>query len=250
MPRLTLVMIHGLIGSLRYFEPEKRLPQVRILAPDLLGYGQYQDAAPDSLTLHNQADHVIMRINESGAQSVCLLGHSMGGAIAMMVAARMPERVAGVINVEGNFTLKDAFWSRKIAEGGPDAWEKEFKRMQSDVPAWLHRCSVEPTEPRIEWTQAILDHQPPATVFAMSRAIVEETDDPTYLETVRGSIDRGLPIHLLAGERSADAWDVPPFVRQAAASDIIQPHVAHLMMLEAPDAFCRLIARILSAATP
>jgi pimeloyl-ACP methyl ester carboxylesterase len=241
-----LVMIHGLVGSLRYFEPEKRLRNARVIAPDLLGYGEYQDAAPDSLTLHDQADHVIQCINESGAQSIWLLGHSMGGAIAMMVAARMPERIAGVINVEGNFTLKDAFWSRKIVEGGLDAWDAEFQRMQSDIPGWLRRCGVEPNEQRITWTGAILDHQPPATVFRMSRAIVEETGDPTYLETVRGSIDHGLRIHLLAGERSAAAWDVPAFVRQAAVSDIIQPGVGHLMMLEDANEFCRLITEMLT----
>ncbi|UCF33874.1 MAG: alpha/beta hydrolase [Phycisphaerales bacterium] len=246
MPRPTLVMIHGLVGSLRYFEPEKRLRNARVVTPDLLGYGQYQDAAPDSLTLHGQVDHVIQCIEESGAQSVWLLGHSMGGAIAMMVAARIPERIAGVINVEGNFTLKDAFWSRRIVEGGPDAWDAEFKRMQSDIPGWLRRCGVEPTKQRITWTQEILDHQPPGTVFGMSQAILEETGDSEYLEIVRGSLDRGLRIHLLAGQRSAAAWDVPASVRRAAASDIIQHGVGHMMMLEAPDEFCRHIEEMLT----
>ena len=75
----------------------------------------------------------------------------------------------------------------------------------------------------------------------MSRAIVEETRDPDFMQAVQAVVDVGLPIHLIAGERSAAAWDVPDFVRRAAHSYTEQPDAGHLMMLEAPDAFCRIV---------
>jgi lipase len=43
---------------------------------------------------------------------VQLIGHSVGGVVAAGYAHRFPKRVASFVNVEGNFTLADAFWSR------------------------------------------------------------------------------------------------------------------------------------------
>jgi lipase len=54
-----------------------------------------------------------------------------------------------------------------------------------------------------------------------------------------------MPVHLIAGERSRDGWDVPPWARdQAASFDVVQG-VGHLMMLEDGDGFGRLLVRII-----
>jgi hypothetical protein len=79
----------------------------------------------------------------------------------------------------------------------------------------------------------------------MAKAILAETLCPSYLDTVRRLLARGLPMHLVAGAKSATDWDVPEIVRTAAASYTEQPAVGHLMMLEDPDGFCRILAAIL-----
>ena len=241
MPRPALVMIHGLVGSLDYFGPETLLRHAQPSTPALLGYGERRDAAPHILTLEGQAEHVAAHIRELTSEPVWLLGHSMGGAIAMLLAARQPELVCGLINVEGNFTLKDAFWSSRVVAQGPDEWEREYRGMLSGVRVWLVACGVAPNPRRVRWAEQILACQPASTVYAMSRAIVEETRDPDFMQAVQAVVDGGPPIHLIAGERSAAAWDVPDFVRRAARSYTEQPDAGHLMMLEAPDAFCRIV---------
>ena len=243
----ALLMIHGLVGSQEYFDPAARITGASVHTCDLLGYGTLRDVSPDRLTLAQQADHVLAYLHEAGCERAWLLGHSMGGAVAMLAADRAPEMVSGVINVEGNFTLKDAFWSSRIISKTPEQWATEYERMQQDVGGWLTCCGVEPTTRRVEWAGMILAHQPPATVYRMSRALVEETQRPEFLQTVGRVIDRGLPVHLLAGEKSAAAWDVPDFVRRTAASYAEQPAVGHLMMLEDPDTFGRLVDRCLAA---
>ncbi len=234
-------MIHGIVGSLDYFAPASRFHHADVHTIDLLGYGSQRDAAPERLTLVSQVDHVRAHLDRLGTDPVWLLGHSMGGAVVMMLADRCPDRVAGVINVEGNFTLNDAFWSKSIAGKGIEKWEDEYRAMQADVPAWLVKCGVEPNDLRVGWAEAILANQPPSTLHKMSRAILSETAPPEYLQAVRHVVNRGIPIHLLAGERSAGAWDVPDFVRAAAASYLEQPATGHLMMLEEPDAFCTIV---------
>jgi pimeloyl-ACP methyl ester carboxylesterase len=244
MDKPTLVMLHGLVGSLHYFDPQARLTGVSVVTVDLLGFGRHADVPPDRLTLAAQAEHVGRRIDGLVDEKVWLLGHSMGGAVAVLAAERRPERVCGIINVEGNLTEKDCFWSRKIAAKTPAAWADDYRVMQSDPAGWLVRCGVEPDLQRVAWADHILTYQPASTVYAMAKALLAETLCPEYLDVVRRLLEHGLLLHLLAGEKSAAAWGVPDFVRAAAASYTEQPGVGHLMMLEAPDAFCELIASI------
>jgi len=248
MSRPTLLMIHGLVGSLDYFRPASRTTGARVHTCDLLGYGARRDAPLKELTISAQADHVAGVISGIGAGPVWLLAHSMGGAVAVLVADRFPQLVAGMINVEGNFTLKDAFWSAKIADLEPEAWEKRYRDMLGDVAKWVEQCGVAATPQRVEWMRGILINQPAKTVYVMSEAILRETGPREYLSAVRRIIKKGLSIHLLAGERSAPAWDVPDFVRDSASSYTEQSGVGHLLMLEDPDAFCGIVDSILKKA--
>ena len=119
--------------------------------------------------------------------------------------------------------------------------------MQSDIPAWLDACGITHTVEREEWARQILAWQPAGTVYAMSQTLVEQTQKPVYLQAVRNVFERGVPVHLIAGEHSADAWDVPSFARHAARSYTEIPGVGHLKMLEAPDGFCRTVDLCLKA---
>lgn len=239
-----MLIIHGLIGSLDYFDPGRRICGASVRGIDLVGYGTSPLMRGQRPTLQDQADHVASHLPDG---PTWLLGHSMGGAIAMMVADQHAHRVVGVINVEGNFTLKDAFWSSTIADQSPEDWAERYDAMRRDVSDWLTRCSIKPNPQRIEWATRMLDNQPPETVYAMSQAIIAETGTPAYLDAVRRVVDRGLAIHLIAGERSAGEWDVPKFVRDAARTDTQISGAGHLMMLEEPDAFCRAVETILAS---
>ncbi len=243
-----LVMIHGLIGSLDYFDPGERIGGTRVAMPDLLGYGSLAGVPIHGLTLARQAEHVVGQVRALPDETVWLLGHSMGGAVAMRVADRIPDRIAGVINVEGNFSLKDAFWSARIAEQSLGDWTRDYRRMQCDCADWLEKCGIEPSDERIRRAEAVFANQSAETVYAMSNAIVRETAAPAYLDCVRRVVERSCPVHLVAGERSAADWDVPDFVLRAAGSYTEQPGAGHLMMLEDPDAFCQIVNEIMRRA--
>jgi pimeloyl-ACP methyl ester carboxylesterase len=238
MSRPVLLMIHGLVGPLDYFDPRARISAAGVATLDLLGYGAYRETPDEELSLSTQADHVLRFLSELGTERTVLAGHSMGGAVVMLAAARGPGAISGIINIEGNFTLKDAFWSEQIASQTLDEWLQRFDSMRADVAGWLKQCGIEPSDQRIAWAQNILDHQPARTVRAMSKAILEETGREEYLAAVRGAVDSGVDIYLVAGARSAAAWDVPDFVRRAARSYTEIPSAGHMMMLEKPDVFC------------
>jgi len=75
--------------------------------------------------------------------------------------------------------------------------------------------------------------------------VIETTSQPAYLEDVNAVLDSGIPMHLFAGERSRGGWHVPESVLRRAASLTVQPGVGHVMMLEAPEEFLGLVARLL-----
>ncbi|UCE58666.1 MAG: alpha/beta hydrolase [Phycisphaerales bacterium] len=241
----VLFIIPGLIDTLTCIEPEARIRSAVVHTCDLLGYGRSRDIPQDRLTLQAQVDHVFEHLGSIGGGNVWVLGHSMGGQIAMMLADQHPDLLSGMINVEGNFTMKDAFWSSKIVGQRVEEWAAEYQSMQDDPAAWLSRCGVETNPRNILWGKHILANQPADTVYSMSAELVAAAKIPDYPAAVRRVVERGPPIHLLAGERSAAAWDVPDFVLRAAASYTQMPGVGHLMMLEMPDEFCRMIDRLI-----
>lgn len=243
---MPLVMIHGLMGSLNFYAPHERIRTVAVHTPDLIGYGQLRDVREPEITLASQTAHVVRYLNEQVDEPCVLLGHSVGGAIAMLAAEASPERVQGVINVEGNFTLADAFWCREIACLSDEDWRTEHTRLVADPEGWLTNGDVAITPQRVEWARGALANQPRETIQAMARAVVAETGDAGYLPRIRSVVERGTPLLLLAGERSASGWDLPDWARAVALDYVVQKDVGHMMMLEQPDEFCRIVENMIT----
>ncbi len=92
--RETLVLIHGFAGSHRIWDGVLQfLPQeLRVLAPDLPGHGRSLDVAGAGKA-RACAAAVINALDEREVNSFHLAGHSFGGAVAVLVALQVPERV-------------------------------------------------------------------------------------------------------------------------------------------------------------
>lgn len=240
----NLVMIHGLLGSIHYFSPQFHMPDTVVHTPDMIGYAKRVETTK-TINLATQAADLARYIQEDIGRPVWLLGHSIGGAVAMLVADLVPQLVRGLISVEGNFTLNDAFWCKRIASMDKQAWADEFRLICSDPSAWLHRGGIAPSDERLDWARAILANQPHGTVHNMACSVVATTGTPTYLELVRRVIERGTPLYLLAGEKSATGWDVPDWARAAAQQYVVQPNAGHMLMLEDPALFCKTVSSMM-----
>src|SRR5438045_3693328 len=97
----TLVMIHGLLGALdclRYLEHLIETTDARTV--HMLGYGDYKQISIAEITLATQATHVARWIEQQGWNNTYVLGHSVGGAVAMTLADQRPDLITAIINVE------------------------------------------------------------------------------------------------------------------------------------------------------
>ena len=125
----AIVFVHGLFQGLGHLRDLAFPGPGRVLVLDLLGYGEHARASAPT-TMRAQVEHVVAELDRHGVPRATLVGHSVGGAVAMLTAASHPGRVAAVVNVEGNFTLADAFWSSKVAAmavGEAEAMLAEFR---------------------------------------------------------------------------------------------------------------------------
>ena len=95
--RPTIVFLHGARLTGASWRPQLAAlgDEFRVLAPDLPGHGR---AASVPFTIDAAADAVVELIaREAGGGRAILVGLSLGGYVAMTVAARAPERVIGLV---------------------------------------------------------------------------------------------------------------------------------------------------------
>lgn len=163
-----------------------------------------------------------------------LVGHSMGGALATLVAARMPGSVAGFVNIEGNLEPADCFVSRRIAEAA-DAGLAEL--VTRTLPAELKNAGGVGNR---TWAKRLARCPDPAALREMARSLVHETDSGAILAAWNG-LD--CPKALLRGV------DSPPSAaadRLAAAGDRIEyAPGGHFPFLDRPADFFRRLGAIL-----
>lgn len=94
-----IFMIHGLGSSENYYLPViAELQGHRCIALTTYGAGQSKSKG-EKLTLEELAEDVIGLMDHLHVTQAMVAGHSMGGPMALTVAARHPDRVAGVVAI-------------------------------------------------------------------------------------------------------------------------------------------------------
>lgn len=93
-----LVLLHG--GSARWQCALPILPELsqqwQVYAPDLRGHGR-SGRVPGSYRLTDYTADIVTFLQQVVKHPAVLFGHSLGGEIALLVAARYPELVRGLI---------------------------------------------------------------------------------------------------------------------------------------------------------
>lgn len=93
-----LVLLHGTTGWGESFDP--LVPWLekghRLLIPDLRGHGR-SDHVNDGYRVVDFSKDIIALLEQLLEEPTILLGHSLGGLVAIAVAATRPELVSGVI---------------------------------------------------------------------------------------------------------------------------------------------------------
>ncbi len=92
-----VVLIHGLFGNLDNLNSLGRVLEAthQVIRVDLRNHGH--SFHHDSMTYPEMAGDIITLLDELKLEKVWLVGHSMGGKVAMYLAQHYPDRVVGLV---------------------------------------------------------------------------------------------------------------------------------------------------------
>lgn len=102
---LPVLAIHGITAShLEWPLIADRLDGTRVIAPDLRGRGR-SNGLPGPWGMRDHADDMARLLDHFGVDRALVLAHSMGGFVAVRTADQHPDRVAGLVLVDGGLPL-------------------------------------------------------------------------------------------------------------------------------------------------
>jgi pimeloyl-ACP methyl ester carboxylesterase len=256
----AVALIHGLLGSHRNWDHlvDALAVEQRVLAPDLLGHGASAKPMGDySLSAH--AAMLRDLFDHLGIESATIVGHSLGGGIALQFAYLFPDRVDRLVLVSSGglgrelspllraASLPGAEWvvpvlaSRWVRERG-EAMGRGLARIgiraRPDVTeAWRGLTSLSDKESRRAFfatTRAVIDPGG-QTVNASPRLHLAATV-PTLL--VWGARDRMIPSwHAVMAQQAIEGSRVEVFER-----------AGHFPHLDDPERFARLLREFIAGA--
>jgi len=259
----VLVFIHGWLLSRGYWMPvvQQLAAQHQCLTYDLRGFGHSQGdlqqhcphipaaaaklgASTSPFSLAAYAGDLGTLLATLGLDRVWLVGHSLGGSIALWAALCYPERVQGVIclNAGGGIYLKQEF----------DRFRQAGRQIVGFRPAWLRyfpllgwpftRLMVaQPLAYRWGW-QRLLDLLQVDEAAALGALLESTTEAEVHrLPQVVASLRQ--PAYFMAG--AADRVMAPRYVHHLASfhhlfdspdSNVIElPQCGHMAMVECPQ---------------
>jgi esterase len=158
----ALVLLHGLLGSSRNWQTAGRelAARRRVFALDLRNHGLSPHAA--EMAYESMVADVLAWLDSHATGPVELVGHSMGGKVAMLLACRHPGRVARLVVVD--IAPKAYQWPERLREfAAMNALDLASlrsradaeSRMEAQVPGWAERkfltTNLERTEEGWKW---------------------------------------------------------------------------------------------------
>jgi 3-oxoadipate enol-lactonase len=238
-----LLFLHGISGNAENFRPLVTAFGTgrRTLAWDMPGYGNSPPCL--ELSFDGLAGALLRLLDEARIERVHLVGHSLGGFIALELAARHPDRLASLV-----------LYSTTAAFGRPDGeWQKEFVatrlapleagRSMAEIATALVDGLVSPraTPEARDVAIASLSRVPPAS-YRAALYLVMGFDRRDALRSI------AVPTLLIAGaeDRTAPAAVMARMAEKIPGAElVVLDGVGHLAHLERPDAFNAALAGFL-----
>jgi pimeloyl-ACP methyl ester carboxylesterase len=174
-----LILVHGVLDHCRSWDwvAQELQGDFHVVAPDLRGHGD-SDHAPAGIysTAIYLAD-LAQLIRQSGRGRVSLIGHGLGGGLALAYAAVYPDQVKQVVAIEG---LGDLPATRAARSRAPiaqrlGAWIKERQGIAGRTPK--RYATIQEAYARMRWQNPNLT---PQQALHLTEHGVDRNEDGTF----------------------------------------------------------------------
>ena len=231
----ALVFVHGWSCDRSYWQEQigPFSQQFTVVAVDLAGHGQ-SGLGRNAWTMAAFGDDVAAVVESLELQRVVLIGHSMGGDVILEAAGRLPGRVAGLVWVDTYRQLGTPRSAEQVQEMLAPFRTGFVEATRNFVRA---RFPTDADRSLVERVVADMSAAPPEiAVGALESSIRYDREIPRALQELE------LPI--VAINTDTPPTDVPSLERHGVEV-ILMPAVGHLLMMEAPERFNRLLRTVL-----
>lgn len=243
----TIVLLHGLASSIDFWEyniPVLALHH-RVLALDIPGFGKSDKPYDHDYTIRGLAKDVLAFMDNRGVESATIVGGSMGGHIALLMALDHPDRVDKLVMmgspggwkppspvVTALFALlwHDRTVTDDLCDHWPDIWEKMFY-YTTPLTEKMYRYQLALRTPRKRYKR--LGHVSTVALksifFTSCRDRLGEVQQPVLL--IWGEHDNVHPLH--------DAVYLREHIPLCRL--VVVPDAAHEVMADQPEVFNDLV---------
>jgi pimeloyl-ACP methyl ester carboxylesterase len=241
---LALVFLHGWCGDREAWKHQLDAfaGDCRVVALDLGGHGE-SGKDRKQWSVSGLAGDVEAVVKALGLKRVILVGHSMGGPVALAAAKRMPATVVGVIGVD---TLHNA--EHKWPE---EQWKKYLDDLEADFKGSMRKgirgMLPEKVDPGLlQWITAKAEAQDSKMALGLLRdfprldmkALLKEAQVPVRCINAAPGLESAL----------TTASDIN--AKYADFKAVIMEEVGHFPMLEKPAEFNQKLREVLKEFDP
>ncbi|MEL7035064.1 MAG: alpha/beta hydrolase [Cyanobacteria bacterium J06592_8] len=258
----TLVFIHGWLLSRYYWRPliQHLQSHYPCLSYDLRGFGESQ-SSPQSICRSlgyspaSYATDLGLLLESLNIQQAWLVGHSLGGTIALIAADQLPEQVKGVIcvNAGGGIYLKEEFEKFRAAGQQIVKFRPRWLKGVPFLDILFSRTQVARPIPRQWGRQRVIDFVVADPEAALGSLLDSTTEAEVHrLPQVLSRLKQ--PVYFFAG--TEDRVMEPKYVKYLASfhwmfkqggGNVIEiPNCGHFAMIEQTDAIASHILSLLS----
>jgi pimeloyl-ACP methyl ester carboxylesterase len=211
---VVVLAIHGVASSHMVWRPTVRelsdLVSASVLAPDLRGRGR-SAGLPGPYGFKAHVADLVAALDDAGVEKALVVGHSLGAYVATSLAAAHPERVSGVVLIDGGLAVPSSFAqdADELIEVMVDAALEYGRRTYASTAEYVAAWRAHPAFAR-DWNDDVdayvrydLTGERGALRRSVSEAAVRaDVMDLVHDEVARTAVDRvRAPIRLLTAPR-------------------------------------------------
>ena len=218
----TIVMVHGFTGMKENFYPMARAlgGRYRLVIPDMPGWGESQRLPRENYGFLAQSERLAAFIRAvSPNKPVVLVGHSMGGGVAALVAAGYPQLVSHVALLDAaGVRFKDNRFGEAVLAGQNPFAVHDRASLDRYLDTVYH---TDVGKPSIPWP-------------ADNAYIARRVRDAAFEQRVLDAVGRG-PERFLPGDEAARIHQ-PTLLLWCRQDAVIDPSALSLYAARIPQA--------------
>ena len=230
----ALVFVHGWCCDKSYWsaQVEKFWKKYKVVTIDLAGHGE-SGLYRENWGIENFGEDVVAVINHLGLEKVILIGHSMGGAVNVAAAAKIPLKVIGLVGVD---TYQD--FVNRYSQEQLDQYIQPFKDDFVETTRNFVRSMFPPTA-----DSALIEQIANDVSSAPQKVAIEAFEGYFKFNTVEALKNLKIPVFAINADKYPT--NVESNQQYADFKVKIMPGLGHFVMMEDPPNFNKLLQEVI-----